>query len=147
MLETIPQADHVGQVPASLFFLAAKISLVVEWDLDVLDHVELLDQVVRLENKADPLCPDIGKLVVVQDRHGAFTQDECPGGGAIEAAKQVASIQGVAHAIMEIDLGSFGGSALTGDMEVPKGRGMEEISSTQSGIPVTYVPARNTIFQ
>jgi len=65
----------------------------------------------------------------------------------IEAAKQVASVQGAAaHAIMEIDLCAFGGSALTGDMEVPKGRGMEEISSAQSGIPVTYVPARNTIF-
>lgn len=65
----------------------------------------------------------------------------------IEAAKRVAQTQGVeAHAIMEIDLGAFGGSALTGGMEVPKGRAMEEISSADSGIPVTYVPARNTIF-
>ncbi len=65
----------------------------------------------------------------------------------IEAAKQVASAQGAAgHVIMEIDLGIFGGSALTGDMEVPKRRGIEEISSAKSGIPVTYVPARNTIF-
>lgn len=65
----------------------------------------------------------------------------------VEAAKRVAEMQGAAaHVIMEIDLGAFGGSALTGDMDVPKGRAMEEISSVQSGIPVTYVPARNTIF-
>jgi 7-cyano-7-deazaguanine synthase len=65
----------------------------------------------------------------------------------IEAAKAVAQAQGmVSHTIMEIDLGAFGGSAMTGDMEVPKGRGMEEISFAASGIPVTYVPARNTIF-
>ncbi len=65
----------------------------------------------------------------------------------IEAAKAVAKSQGAAaHAVMEIDLGAFGGSALTDDMEVPKGRAMEEISSAESGIPVTYVPARNTIF-
>ena len=64
-----------------------------------------------------------------------------------EAAKRVAQAVGAeAHVIMEIDLGAFGGSALTGAMEVPKGRDMEEISSATSGIPVTYVPARNTIF-
>jgi 7-cyano-7-deazaguanine synthase len=62
----------------------------------------------------------------------------------LEAAKRVARKFGVAkHFIAEIDLRLFGGSALTADIEVPKGRTLEEM---ESGIPVTYVPARNTIF-
>lgn len=62
----------------------------------------------------------------------------------LEAAKRVAAQVGVAdHKIVPIDLRAFGGSALTADIEVPKGRGAEEMGS---GIPVTYVPARNTIF-
>ncbi|MFP5248471.1 MAG: 7-cyano-7-deazaguanine synthase QueC [Acidobacteriota bacterium] len=62
----------------------------------------------------------------------------------LEAAKRVAAALGAAeHRIAEIDLRVFGGSALTADIEVPKGRGPDEMSH---GIPVTYVPARNTIF-
>ncbi len=64
--------------------------------------------------------------------------------GELEAAREVAARQGVAgHVVAEIDLRLFGGSALTGDLAVPKGRSMEEMGT---GIPVTYVPARNTIF-
>ena len=47
------------------------------------------------------------------------------------------------HVVMTIDLRVFGGSALTGDLEIPRGRTLEEIGQ---GIPPTYVPARNTIF-
>jgi len=62
----------------------------------------------------------------------------------IEAAKRIASTYGAAeHVITEIDLRTFGGSALTSDIEVPKGRPLEEMAH---GIPITYVPARNTIF-
>jgi 7-cyano-7-deazaguanine synthase len=62
----------------------------------------------------------------------------------IEAAKRIASISGVAeHVITQIDLRAFGGSALTSNIEVPKGRPLEEMGH---GIPITYVPARNTIF-
>ena len=62
----------------------------------------------------------------------------------LEAAKQVAASIGVAaHRIAQIDLRVFGGSALTDDIAVPKGRAMEEMGH---GIPITYVPARNTIF-
>lgn len=62
----------------------------------------------------------------------------------IEAARRIAERFKVAdHVIAEIDLRSFGGSALTAEIEVPKGRSTEEMSE---GIPVTYVPARNTIF-
>jgi 7-cyano-7-deazaguanine synthase len=62
----------------------------------------------------------------------------------LEAARRVASHLGVArHAIVDIDLRAFGGSALTADIAVPKDRPAEAIGS---GIPVTYVPARNTIF-
>jgi 7-cyano-7-deazaguanine synthase len=62
----------------------------------------------------------------------------------LDAARRVAAAIGVAdHRIAKIDLRVFGGSALTGNFAVPKGRGTEEMSH---GIPITYVPARNTIF-
>jgi len=62
----------------------------------------------------------------------------------LEAAKRIAQESGVIeHAVVDIDLRRFGGSALTAEIEVPKGRGEDEIAT---GIPITYVPARNTIF-
>jgi 7-cyano-7-deazaguanine synthase len=62
----------------------------------------------------------------------------------LEAARRVvASIGVVQHRIAAIDLRAFGGSALTAEIEVPKGRALEEMAH---GIPITYVPARNTIF-
>ncbi|MBZ5590544.1 MAG: 7-cyano-7-deazaguanine synthase QueC [Acidobacteriia bacterium] len=61
----------------------------------------------------------------------------------IDAAKKIAKHFGVAkHLVMDIDLRAFGGSALTADIDVPKGRATEDMAH---GIPVTYVPARNTI--
>ena len=61
----------------------------------------------------------------------------------IEAARRVAEHFRVKqHLIAPIDLRQFGGSALTSSVPVPKSRSMEEIGT---GIPVTYVPARNTI--
>lgn len=61
----------------------------------------------------------------------------------IEFARRVARTIGVAgHSIVEIDLRLFGGSALTADIEVPKNRPLDEVGDE---IPVTYVPARNTI--
>ena len=60
------------------------------------------------------------------------------------AARRVAERLGARrHVVLEIDLRAFGGSALTGDLEVPKDTPLERIGS---GIPATYVPARNTIF-
>ncbi len=62
----------------------------------------------------------------------------------LTAAEQVAKTFGVKrHVLMKIDLRQFGGSALTSDVDVPKPDNMEGIGA---GIPVTYVPARNTIF-
>lgn len=62
----------------------------------------------------------------------------------LEAAARVAAAIGVAaHRIANIDLRAFGGSALTDDIAVPKGRDAAEMAH---GIPITYVPARNTIF-
>lgn len=62
----------------------------------------------------------------------------------IEAAARVAGSLGAARqVVLDIDLRSFGGSALTDDIEVPKGRDPSAISRD---IPITYVPARNTIF-
>ena len=62
----------------------------------------------------------------------------------LEAAARVAAAIGVEkHLVARIGLDAFGGSALTADIAVPKGRAVEEMGS---GIPITYVPARNTIF-
>jgi len=62
----------------------------------------------------------------------------------LDAARRVAASIGVEdHRIAAIDLRIFGGSALTADIAVPKGRNAGEMSH---GIPITYVPARNTIF-
>ena len=62
----------------------------------------------------------------------------------VEAARRVALQMGVAkHTVLDIDLRAFGASALTDDIPVPKGRSEAEIGE---GVPITYVPARNTIF-
>lgn len=71
----------------------------------------------------------------------AYGQRHC---WELECARVVARSGGAKeHRIASIDLRAFGGSALTADIDVPKGRTPEEMSS---GIPITYVPARNTIF-
>jgi 7-cyano-7-deazaguanine synthase len=62
----------------------------------------------------------------------------------LEAAARVARALGAAaHRTVAVGLGAFGGSALTADLAVPKGRTAPEMIET---IPVTYVPARNTVF-
>ncbi len=62
----------------------------------------------------------------------------------LDAAQRIAETLGVTeHVVVDIDLASFGGSALTGDFEVPTHSTVEEIDD---GIPLTYVPARNTVF-
>jgi 7-cyano-7-deazaguanine synthase len=64
--------------------------------------------------------------------------------GEIEAARRIARHYGVRdHVVVDIDLRTFGGSALTADIDVPRDRPLETM---KSGIPITYVPARNTIF-
>ncbi|MGW5258161.1 7-cyano-7-deazaguanine synthase QueC [Streptomyces sp. NPDC004012] len=63
----------------------------------------------------------------------------------LEAAQRVAEAQGVArHVIADIDLRVFGGSALTADIDVPKHESLADVQD--AGVPITYVPARNTIF-
>jgi 7-cyano-7-deazaguanine synthase len=62
----------------------------------------------------------------------------------LNAARAVATALGASsHRVLNFDLRAIGGSALTDDIEVPKHRSLSEIGR---GIPVTYVPARNTIF-
>lgn len=62
----------------------------------------------------------------------------------LQCARKVCQALGaVEHQLVELDLRPFGGSALTAEIPVPKGRSLQEMGS---GIPVTYVPARNTIF-
>lgn len=57
----------------------------------------------------------------------------------LEAARTIAGQLALRHVLLPLDLRAFGGSALTDDIDVPK-------SGVEPGIPVTYVPARNTIF-
>jgi 7-cyano-7-deazaguanine synthase len=59
------------------------------------------------------------------------------------AAKLAADAQVREHRVIQIDLRQFGGSALTSDAAVPKDRDESQMSA---GVPITYVPARNTIF-
>lgn len=62
----------------------------------------------------------------------------------LEAAQRVAAALGIARPVtVRIDLAAIGGSALTSDIAVPKARSRDEMSH---GIPITYVPARNTVF-
>ena len=62
----------------------------------------------------------------------------------VDAARRVATAAGVRdHVVVDIDLRTFGGSALTSDTAVPKDRHVDAI---RHGVPITYVPARNTIF-
>ena len=61
----------------------------------------------------------------------------------LDAAARVAQALGAVHVVARIDLRQIGHSALTDNLAVPKGRSTQEMSH---GIPVTYVPARNTIF-
>jgi 7-cyano-7-deazaguanine synthase len=57
----------------------------------------------------------------------------------LEAAKTIAAQLADRHIVLPLDLSAFGGSALTADIDVPK-------TGVEPGIPVTYVPARNTVF-
>src|SRR5882724_6956145 len=62
----------------------------------------------------------------------------------VEAARRIAQRYGaLRHVVLPLDLRQFGGSALTADVAVPKDRSPDEMGH---GIPITYVPARNTIF-
>ena len=62
----------------------------------------------------------------------------------IDAARRVARHYDVSdHVVVDIDLRTFGGSALTADIDVPQDRSIDAMAT---GIPITYVPARNTIF-
>lgn len=62
----------------------------------------------------------------------------------LNAADRIADTLGAAsHTVVDIDLRAFGGSALTSDMDVPKDR---DLDKQDEEIPITYVPARNTIF-
>jgi len=62
----------------------------------------------------------------------------------LEAAQRVAAASDVRrHIVCPIDLRAFGGSALTDDIDVPKDRSADQMGT---GIPITYVPARNTVF-
>jgi 7-cyano-7-deazaguanine synthase len=65
----------------------------------------------------------------------------------LDAAEHLARRAGVAHTVVDIDLGAFGGSALTDHaLAVPKHDSVTDLDPADPSIPITYVPARNTIF-
>lgn len=78
------------------------------------------------------------KVHALSFRYGQRHEAELTAAGRVAARAGVAS-----HVIMDIDLRVFGGSALTADVPVPKRRLVEDMAA---GIPITYVPARNTVF-
>jgi len=61
----------------------------------------------------------------------------------LTAAAKLAQLHNAHHRLVHIDLRAFGGSALTADIDVPKDRSPHDMAH---GIPITYVPARNTVF-
>jgi 7-cyano-7-deazaguanine synthase len=85
--------------------------------------------------------------VALRDRHEVFALSFAYGqrhAWELEAAKKIAARACVTeHRIASVDMRAIGGSALTSDTQVPKHRSLGEMAG---GIPVTYVPARNTIF-
>lgn len=78
-----------------------------------------------------------GPLVTVAFDYGQRHRHE------LVAAEKLAGVYGARHRVVKIDLRAFGGSALTAEIEVPKDRKEAEMAG---GVPITYVPARNTIF-
>lgn len=73
----------------------------------------------------------------------SFTYGQRAAVEVLAAGKVAEAVGAVDHKIVDIDLRQFGGSALTADIAVPKGRSTAEMDD---GIPITYVPARNTVF-
>lgn len=73
----------------------------------------------------------------------SFRYGQRHGAELSRAAEMARTLGAVEHKVAEIDLRAFGGSALTADIAVPKDRADGEIAH---GVPITYVPARNTIF-
>ncbi|MBU4266120.1 MAG: 7-cyano-7-deazaguanine synthase QueC [Candidatus Altiarchaeota archaeon] len=63
----------------------------------------------------------------------------------VECARKITKWLDSEHKIFNIDMGQFGGSALTDEIEIPEGKSIDEIRNSNE-IPPTYVPARNTIF-
>jgi 7-cyano-7-deazaguanine synthase len=85
------------------------------------------------------IAQDLGYCVhAISFRYGQRHSIELDAAAAIARRAQVEQ-----HAIVDIDLRLFGGSALTADIDVPKNRSADEM---EDGIPITYVPARNTVF-
>jgi 7-cyano-7-deazaguanine synthase len=86
-------------------------------------------------------------LAIARRKHSVYAMSFRYGqrhGPEVEAARRAASRFSVErHIVVDIDLRVFGGSALTADIAVPKDRTPSEMAA---GIPITYVPARNTIF-
>jgi len=62
----------------------------------------------------------------------------------LESAKKITQFYRISHKIIRLDLRQIGGSALTDEIDVPKDRNLNEMSS--ASVPITYVPGRNTIF-
>src|SRR5579862_6793790 len=111
-----PRETRDGSVPAAIILLSGG-----------LDSTTLLAQVTKAGYH----------VVALTFRYGQRHRHE------VAAAARIAAAYGATHRIVDIDLRAIGGSALTTDIEVPKDRAMSDMAE---GIPVTYVPARNTIF-
>ncbi|HMN40772.1 MAG TPA: 7-cyano-7-deazaguanine synthase QueC [Phycisphaerales bacterium] len=64
----------------------------------------------------------------------------------VAAAHVASALHAASHTVVNLDLRSFGGSALTADIAVPKDRTDHDIAHGGGGVPITYVPARNLVF-
>ena len=89
MFQAIAQPDHVGQLAASLSGVGADPALVVQRNLDVLQHGQLGNEVVRLEDETDAGSADLGEPVVVHLGDVVEPEQDRAGAGSVEASEQV----------------------------------------------------------
>ena len=89
MIKSIPQPYTLGQLYSPPLLTGPKSPLVVEWDLNILDHAQLLYQIIRLENETNTRAPDFCKFIICHLRDVIFAEQQASIGRLIKTTQQV----------------------------------------------------------